>query len=133
MHGTLANPADSPYRSGMLIDRIPHDGLPPEDKPRLLATYQSIVGGLNWLSLSTRPDITPVTRLLASHLKNPSQGHLDAARHVLRYLKGSPEWGNRFTQPLTDNPPDDAYDPDLCASGMVSWPTDSTPRVSIHN
>jgi hypothetical protein len=51
-------PVSTPYRSGTPIDRIPHDGATPEQKPQLVSSYQSIVGGLNWLSLSTRPDIT---------------------------------------------------------------------------
>jgi hypothetical protein len=86
-------PVSTPYRSGTPIDRIPHDGVTPEQKPQLVSSYQSIVGGLNWLSLSTQPDITTAVTLLASHLHNPSNGHLEAAQHVLCYLKGTPDWG----------------------------------------
>ncbi|CAB9496900.1 expressed unknown protein [Seminavis robusta] len=93
-----ANAVDSPYRSGLPIDRVRHDGLDPSEKPLLVKAYQSIVGSLNWISLSTRPDITPVTSLLATYLHNPSPGHLTSAKHVLRYLKGSSGWGITYTQ-----------------------------------
>jgi hypothetical protein len=127
---TDANPVATPYRSGHLIDRNPHDGVPPESKPTLVKAYQSLVGGLNWLSLSTRPDISAATILLATYLHNPSKGHLESAKHVLRYLGATIDWGIRYTQP----PPSsdgDPFDPEDCIKGMVAWPTDDTPRVPI--
>jgi hypothetical protein len=92
------------------------------------------VGGFNWLSLSTRPDITPVTSLLAGHLANPSQGHLDHAKHVLQYLKGTPTWGIRFTQPPTQYNPTD-FDPEGCLKGFAAWPTkdDGVPKIASFN
>jgi Reverse transcriptase (RNA-dependent DNA polymerase) len=89
----------TPFRSGIVIDSLPHDGINPKHKPMLVTQFQSIVGGLNWLSTSTCPDITAVTSLLASHLPNPSRGHVDSAKHVLQYLKGTPTWGLCYTQP----------------------------------
>jgi hypothetical protein len=47
------NAIGSPFRSGMVIDRLPHDGRPPEDKLSLVRDYQKLVGGLNWLGCST--------------------------------------------------------------------------------
>jgi len=67
------NPTLAPHRSGHAIDMVPHD------EHTLVKRHQSLIGGLNWLSTGTRPDITMAASLLASHLKNPSQGHLDAA------------------------------------------------------
>ena len=82
-------PVKTPFRSGLIIDSLPHDGIDPSRKTGLVTHYQSLVGGFNWLSTSTRPDITAVTSLLVGHLQNPSQGHLDSAKHVLLYLKGT--------------------------------------------
>ena len=124
------HPVDSPYRSGYPIDRVPHDGLPPESKPQLVQKYQSVVGGLLWLSLSTRLDITAAVSLLTGYSHNPSQGHLDSAHHVAKYLKGTPDWGIRYTQPLPPDSPNYVYDPSECVRGMVAWPTDGVPRVS---
>ena len=83
------NPVRSPYRSGLVIDSIPHDGCDPLFKPDIVKPYQRLVGGLNWLSTSTRPDLCVAVCLLSQFSHNPSEGHLDAARYVLRYLQGT--------------------------------------------
>ncbi len=117
-----STPVGSPYRSGLPIDRIPKDGRPAEEKPALVKRYQSIVGSLIWLSSQTRPDISTSVSLLAAHLHNPSDGHLDAARHVTKYLKGSAQWGLRYTQPSNAKRHRDL---DLSRlRGEVAWPDD---------
>ena len=80
------------------IDRIPHDGIDPKEKTEFVKKYQSLIGGLIWIQRQTRPDISTVTKLLASHNSNPSKGHYSAAKHVLAYLKGTMDRGIRFTQ-----------------------------------
>ena len=50
---------------------------------------QSLMGGLNWLAINTRPDISTAYSLLSQFNSNPSQGRWDAGQHVLRYLKGT--------------------------------------------
>lgn len=54
------------------------------------------VRSLNWLAISTRPDIATAVNLLAKHMGNHSSGHLVAAKRVLRYLKGTPDLGIAF-------------------------------------
>ena len=90
--------ARSPYRSGLKIDRIELDGIDPSQKEKLVREYQSIVGGLNWLSINTRPDISTAYSLLSQFNSNPSKGHLDAAKYVLRYLKHTSSHGIWFKQ-----------------------------------
>jgi hypothetical protein len=68
------------------------------------------VGGLNWLSCSTRPEITATVSLLSRHLMDPSSTHMDSARYVLSWLKGTAEHGLRFTQGGS------------CTEGLVNWP-----------
>ena len=117
------NATHSPYRSGMVIDRIPKDNLSPEDKPHIVKPYQRLVGGLNWLSLNTRPELCVPVSLLSSHLHNPSLGHIDAAKEVLAWLSGSRNYGIRFTQGGS------------FAAGLVSWvdkeDVDCTPLSQI--
>ena len=93
-----ANPVKSPYKSGITIDRIPTQTMDPEEQKTLTTKYQGLIGGLLWLQRQTRPDISTVTRLLASHNTHPSTGHYQAAKHVLAYLKGTIDRGIRFTQ-----------------------------------
>jgi hypothetical protein len=51
------NPVASPDHPGLVIDCIPDDGMPLDDKLELVKNYQSLVGGLLWLQCQTRPDI----------------------------------------------------------------------------
>jgi hypothetical protein len=95
---TDCNPVKSPYWSGFVIDSIPHDGVTPESKQELVKPYQRAVGGLNWLATSTRPDLSVCVSLLSQFSHNPSEGHLEAVKHVMRYLKGTKNSGIRFTQ-----------------------------------
>ncbi|MGL4351401.1 MAG: Ty1/Copia family ribonuclease HI, partial [Plesiomonas shigelloides] len=104
---------------------------PPESKPHIVKKYQSVVGGLLWLSLSTGVDITAAVSLPSGYSHNPSEGHLTSAYHVVKYLKGTPDWGIRYTQPLpSSDSPDSVYDPARCVQGVVAWPTDGVPRIT---
>jgi hypothetical protein len=46
-----------PYRSGQPIDSIPHQDISVTERDHLRLKYQSIVGSLNWLAHTTRPNI----------------------------------------------------------------------------
>ena len=65
--------------------------------------YRTVVGSLLWLSISTCPDISAITSMLARHQNNATPSHLGAAKHVLRYLKGTADKGIIFSSiPNTD-------------------------------
>ena len=51
--------------------------------------YISVVGSLMYLAVTTRPDIAYAARVLARINPNPGPAHWQAAKHVLRYLKGT--------------------------------------------
>jgi hypothetical protein len=106
------NPVSSPYKSGLVIDRIPNEGVPVKEKMILVKKYQSLIGGLMWLQRHTRPDISTSVSLLSSYSHNPSHGHYESGKRVLAYLQGTLDRGIWFTQggaPLSAN---------------VSFPTD---------
>ena len=50
--------------------------------------YRQLVGKLNFL-VHTRPDIAFSTQFLSQFNHNPTQSHMDAALHVLKYLKNT--------------------------------------------
>ena len=75
--------SQSLYRSGLKIDRIKHDNDHSSQKEKLVREYRPIVGGINWLTINTRPDIDTAYSLLSQFNSNPSQGHLEAAKYVL--------------------------------------------------
>ena len=88
----------TPYRSGLAIDTIPlDDNLTEAQQQHQNHQLQTLVGSLNWLATSTRPDITPVTNFLAKYSNSASKGHIQAAKHVVRYLKGTRTLGITFT------------------------------------
>jgi len=53
------------------------------------ALYRNMVGSLLYLSCWSRPDIAFAVSELSRFVSAPSQSHLDAAKHLLRYLKGT--------------------------------------------
>jgi hypothetical protein len=87
----------TPYRSGSSIDSIEIQELPSDQQDLLRLQYQSLIGSLNWLAHTTRPDLSTVVSLLAQYQSNPSPGHYDAAKYVVRYLANTKDLGIKFT------------------------------------
>ncbi len=63
----------------------------------LTRQFQQVIGDLNWLSISTRPDITAIVSLLAAHSHKSAQAHLDSAMHVICYLASTSSIGLSYT------------------------------------
>ena len=74
------------------------------DRARLKLQMQQLMGSLQWLSHCTRPDISTVTTLLSKHQNSPSPGHIQAAKYVINYLKGTSSHGIHFTSSHDDIP-----------------------------
>jgi hypothetical protein len=55
--------------------------------------YAGLVGSLLYLSICTRPDIAQAVGALARHMAAPTLEQWIAAKHVLKYLKGTAEMG----------------------------------------
>ena len=88
-----------PYRSGLPIDAIPECAAT-DDSPaqkRRKEAYRSIVGSLNWLASSTRPDLAPVHSFLSSYCDRPSPGHMKAALYALHYVHSTHDYGITFS------------------------------------
>ena len=56
-------------------------------------TYQSLIGALLWISRCCHPEISAAVTILCRYTHNPSQRHLNAAMHVLQYLKHAKGYG----------------------------------------
>ena len=59
--------------------------------------YRQLVGSLNYLT-TTRPNISFVVGILSRFMQKPCEGHWSATKRVLRYLKGTQDFGIKYTQ-----------------------------------
>src|ERR1700678_755548 len=82
---TLTTPMDSNIR--LVSDDCPTSI---EDKLEMKGIpYREAIGALNWLAVGTRPDIAFIVGHLAQFFENPGRTHWEAAKQVMRYLKGT--------------------------------------------
>lgn len=61
-------------------------------------TYRRIVGKINYLASTTRPDLTYTVSYISQFCNCPHQEHMDVVMGVLRYLAGTKEVGIRYTR-----------------------------------
>lgn len=86
-------PVATPMAAGSEPHMIPYDGHASTSETEV---YQQMIGSEMFLATQTRPDLAFVMSVLSRFLTNPSTYHLQAAKHVLRYLQGSPRIGVTF-------------------------------------
>ena len=72
---------DTPAPSTASIDRD-RDGIDHDESWE----YRSVIGKLNFLEKSTRPDIAFAVHQCARYSSNPKQSHSAAVRYIVRYL-----------------------------------------------
>ena len=77
-------PKATPAPSSTILSRD-LDGQPFEEDWE----YRSVVGKLNFLEKSTRPDIAYATHQVARFSAEPRKSHADAIKHIGRYLVGT--------------------------------------------
>ena len=57
--------------------------------------YRQMIGSLMYLT-NTRPNICFAVNTLSQFLTDPKNVHLIAAKHILRYLKGTIDYGLKY-------------------------------------
>jgi len=65
---------------------------------------RNMVGSLLYLSCWSRPDIAFAVSELSRFISAPAQSHFEAAKHLLRYLKGTRDLGLRYSK-TSSGPP----------------------------
>ncbi|VVT54823.1 uncharacterized protein SAPINGB_P004280 [Magnusiomyces paraingens] len=58
--------------------------------------YRSIIGKLIYAANCARPDLAVAVSFLCRYMQNPKSIHMEAAKHTLRYLKGTAELGLEY-------------------------------------
>jgi hypothetical protein len=90
------NPVTTPMDTSVkLLATTDSDALADEKE------YASIVGGIMFAAVVTRPDIMCAASTLSQFLKNLSSKHLAAAKRVLRYFQGTLTLGITYRPPPT--------------------------------
>ncbi|KAK2992810.1 hypothetical protein RJ640_009107 [Escallonia rubra] len=80
---TGARPSEFPMEQNLKLSNSPG---PIFSDP---SPYRRLVGRLIYLTI-TRPNIVHTVNILSQFMHQPRQPHLDAAHHLMHYLKGSP-------------------------------------------
>jgi hypothetical protein len=119
-HLTDADPVDTPIEANHKLMAATDDYIPSKNQ---IQRYQSMVGGLMWAATLSRPDISYAISVLARYLRKPTDEHMNAAKRVLCYLKGTSKHGLAFTGTVAD---------DLNLQGFTdaSWGDDIDSRKS---
>ncbi|GMI87432.1 hypothetical protein HRI_002412500 [Hibiscus trionum] len=112
-----ARPADTPMAVSPKLSRY-------DSEPFLeVAKYRSIVGALLYVC-HTRPDIAYAVNRVAQYMQTPTVSHWKAVKRVLRYLKGTLEFGLWFPVQVSTHSA-------LVAFSDADWGSDEDDRRSI--
>ena len=91
------NGASNPFPTGAQLIALPQDtetghfhGIVNQEE------YRTLVGSLLYASTHSRPDLAYSVGALARHVQAPGQEHWLCAKHLLRYLKSTIEYGILF-------------------------------------
>src|ERR1700683_1335304 len=83
------NPVSTPMEAGLILSR-PSDTLSRQEELELNdLPYRRLVGLLMYLAIATRPDISFAICKLSQFMNYYRTVHWNAAKHVVRYLKGT--------------------------------------------
>jgi len=63
--------------------------------------YASVVGSLTYAMVCTRPDLSQAVSMISRYMYDPSRGHWEAVKWVLRYIKGTMDVGLVFEKDST--------------------------------
>lgn len=110
-----------------------------------LTTYKQLIGSLMYIT-STRPDLMYVVCLLSRYMADPYEQHMEAAKRVLRYMKGTLGFGvfyrrKEVSELMVYTDSDYAGDIDdrrstsgyafLLSGGAVAWASKKQPVVTL--
>ena len=124
-HMQQCKPAPNPCMTAELTRPQSHAASPLCDAAQH-DIYRSIVGSLLYAANQTRLDIAYAVGMLCRAVSQPTLLHLKAARHVLRYLAGTPTLALSFS---ASHPSADVVSP-VVAYADASWANDLGDRRS---
>jgi len=141
------NPLLTPMDEGTRLS-ISMSPQTPEEKLNMKAIpYCKLVGKLLYLAVATWPDIAYVVGMLCHFVENPGEAHWNAAKHILRYLRGTVDMSlvysgclsldlfTAFSNTDLGGNPDNSHSMGSFAicigGGAVQWGSQLHPHVSL--
>jgi len=88
------NPVHTPIEIGAKLDKTIDD----HSTIQSTRPYQEFIGALNYLAVATRPDISHVISYLSQFNACHNERHWQAAKRVLRYLRGTIHFGITYSK-----------------------------------
>jgi hypothetical protein len=89
-----ANPVATPLDPNVKLE--PNE--PQSAAPTINGSYASLTGSLMYAAIGTQPDIAYAVNKLCLFNNNPGIAHWSTAKRVLRYLKGTKDYGLTYTK-----------------------------------
>jgi transposase InsO family protein len=80
----ISTPMTSDYKTVIVKSPVGYQATDTE-----VREYQAIIGAVMFAMVCTRPDIAFAVNTLAQFTSNPTPGHVDAVKRILRYLRGT--------------------------------------------
>jgi hypothetical protein len=96
--------------------------------PELHSKYRTIVGQVSYAANVTRVDVAWITNVLSRYVSCPRYRHLNAAKHLLRYLAGTATLGLLFKRNATGSATATPYT--ITAYSDADWAADKNDRRS---
>jgi hypothetical protein len=93
---TECKPCSTPLPIGTQLSKYEGDPLPPDNQ------YAALIGSLIYLAVNTRPDISHAVGILSRFMSCPTETQWEAGKHILRYLRGTPEMGLTYSGATND-------------------------------
>ena len=85
-------PVSTPLEPGRKFQELSDD-----EEAFDLKLYQQVIGCLTYASTATRPDIATAVGILSQFMSNPSKQHWVGVKHILRYIRGTLNFGLKFS------------------------------------
>ena len=90
------NPYPTPMAKGLKLSKDHSPQTEEQRKAMAKVPYQSAVGALMYLAMCTRPDILYAVVTAARFMHDPGEVHWAAVKRILRYLKGTTNYGIHY-------------------------------------
>ena len=91
---TLMSSMDDEYDIALVLEGT--EGARVGDESSGTCPYKEAVGGLIWLVVMSRPDITNAVRAVSRHSNSPAEKHWKAVLQIIRYLLGTKDLSLSF-------------------------------------